>query len=93
MARTPEPSSSTQLPTESLLKLPEVIRRTGVCRAAIYVRMEKGTFPSSIKDGASTRWVESEINAWVHGRIAAARAPERKEPAAIKPKRAARKKL
>lgn len=85
---TPELSSYTQPQPESLLRLPEVIRRTGLCRARIYTRMQAGTFPSSIKVDTSTMWVESEINAWVHEQIAASRAPEKKKPTSVKPKRA-----
>jgi predicted DNA-binding transcriptional regulator AlpA len=40
---------------ESLLKLPEIIRRTGMCRAKIY-RLEG--FPKPIKLGRSSAWIE-----------------------------------
>jgi prophage regulatory protein len=53
-----------KLPTipESLLRLPEVIRRSGLCRAKIY--REVG-FPKPLKLGTSSRWIASEVDAWV----------------------------
>jgi prophage regulatory protein len=55
---------------ESFLRLPEVIRRTGVCRARIY-RLEG--FPEPIKLGASSMWIATEVDAWIAKVIAEAR--------------------
>lgn len=75
-----EPESSQM---ESLLRLPNVIRRTGLCRARVYALIKEGKFPSSIKVGASSMWVGSEIDAWIRATIASARASagEKKNPA------------
>ena len=64
---------------ESLCKLPEVIRRTGLCKTRIYALIKEQRFPSSIKIGASSMWIESEVNAWILETIAAAR-QRRKSP-------------
>ncbi|MGF6932962.1 prophage regulatory protein [Paraburkholderia sp. UCT70] len=60
-------------PKERLVRLPEVMARTGLVRAAIYVRMNEGTFPLSLKIGkSSVAWRESEIDAWIVATIAEA---------------------
>lgn len=52
--------------TERLLKLPEVIKLTGVSKSAILRKENAGEFPKRIKLGArSVAWSETEINAWV----------------------------
>lgn len=49
-----------------LLRLPEVIRRVGLRRSAIYQRMSEGRFPKCRSLGPKCSvWVEAEINAWV----------------------------
>lgn len=55
-----------------LLPLSEVIRRTSKSRTAIYAAMRTSppTFPRPIKDGFSSRWLESEVDAWVTARVA-----------------------
>jgi prophage regulatory protein len=56
---------------ERLLRLHEVIHRTGMCRAKIY-RLEG--FPKPIKVGGKTSaWVESEVDAWIQMTIEAGR--------------------
>jgi prophage regulatory protein len=53
-----------------ILKLPEVMSRTGLSRASIYAFMAKGSFPSSIKLGPrSSGWLESEIQEWIQALI------------------------
>jgi prophage regulatory protein len=56
---------------ESLLRLPDVVRRTGMCRAKIY-RLEG--FPKPIKvAGRTSAWIASEVDAWIAKVIAEAR--------------------
>lgn len=51
---------------ERLLRLPEVMRRVGLKRSAIYLRMSEGRFPKSRSLGPKCAiWVESEIDAWI----------------------------
>jgi len=57
--------------TQTLLKLPEVLKKTRRGRTAIYT---DPTFPKPIK--ISTRnvaWIESEVDAWIAQRIALSR--------------------
>lgn len=54
-----------------LLRLPEVISRTGRSRSAIYRDMLSGQFPKSVPIGPNARgWVESEVDAFIAARIA-----------------------
>jgi prophage regulatory protein len=51
---------------QRLLRLPEVMRRVGLKRSAIYQRMSEGKFPKSRSLGVKCAvWVESEISAWI----------------------------
>lgn len=57
--------------TNTLIKLPEVKRRTTLSTSEIYRRLESGTFPKQIKLGAkAVAWLEHEIDAWIDARIA-----------------------
>ena len=58
----------------ALLRLPEVMKRTGLARSTIYRDVGAGTFPAPVPIGAgSVAWVESEIEGWAQARIRAAR--------------------
>ena len=48
-----------------LIPLPEVMSRVQLSRATIYRFMKTGTFPLPRKLGASSRWVEEEIDVYV----------------------------
>ena len=67
-------------PKTRLIRLPEVLSRTGYGRTSIYRKMEKGEFPKNLKLGApikdptqfdcqATAWVEDEIDQWIESRI------------------------
>lgn len=58
-------------PAERLLNLAEVVRRVSRGKSRIYADIKAGNFPRPIKDGASTRFLESEIDAWIAERRAA----------------------
>lgn len=59
---------------QSLIRLPEVQRRTGYSKAWIYRLMSQGKFPTSVKIGTrAIAFVESEIDEWVNERIAESR--------------------
>jgi prophage regulatory protein len=54
----------------TLLRLPEVKRRTGKCRSDIYRAIGKGTFPAPVKVGErASAWPEHEVAAWIAERI------------------------
>ena len=55
-----------------LLRRKEVENRTGKSRSAIYDDIKKGTFPAPVPiGGKSVAWLESDIEEWIAGRIAA----------------------
>lgn len=60
--------------SESLLRLPEVIRRTGLARSTIYKRAAEGTFPKPVKIGQrGSAFIESEVEQWIEQRIVGSR--------------------
>ena len=63
-----------------LIRLPEVLRRTGYGRTSIYRKMEDGTFPKCLKLGGppadskkfdcrAIAWIEDEVFQWIEARI------------------------
>lgn len=82
-----QPQRSPNLTTETprLIRLPDVIAKTGLCCRTIYNRFKINpsrpadydpTFPPPIKLGVrSVAWVEAEIDRWVLSRIEATRSP------------------
>ena len=61
------PTEQSQL---TLVRLDEVIRRTGLGRSAIYAQIKEGKFPAPIKLGErASGWIEAEITDWISARI------------------------
>ena len=69
-----------QSPHKRLIRLPEVLSRTGYGRTTIYRKMEEGTFPRSVKlggppidpnvfDTRAVAWIEDEVDQWIDSRI------------------------
>lgn len=59
---------------ETLLKIKEVQRRSGLCRSSIYKMMKRGEFPQNIQLSLRcVAWLESEVDGWVQGRISSSR--------------------
>ena len=63
-----------------LIRLPEVLSRTGYGRTSIYRKMEDGSFPRSVKlggppldpsvfDSRAIAWIEEEVDQWIESRI------------------------
>ena len=53
-----------------IIRLPEVINLTGMCKTNIYELIKKSKFPKQINLGArSVGWVESEVQEWIQQRI------------------------
>jgi prophage regulatory protein len=60
--------------SHSLIRLPEVQRRTGYSKAWIYRLLKESRFPKSVKIGSrAIAFVESEIDEWINQRIVESR--------------------
>lgn len=58
----------------SILRLPEVIERTGIPRSSIYSAIKEGEFPKPIQLGARRiGFIESEVEKWLEERIQVSR--------------------
>ena len=77
MEKTKTHSSKTK---PRLIRLPEVLSRTGYGRTSIYRKMDEGTFPKNLKLGGPIKdptqfdcraiaWIEDEVDQWVESRI------------------------
>ena len=52
--------------TKRILRLPEVIARTGLSRSTIYAFIDAGKFPDRVKLGPRmVGWFEDEIDQWI----------------------------
>ena len=69
-----------QSPQKRLIRLPEVLSRTGYGRTTIYRKMEDGSFPKSVKLGGPPKdpnafnsraiaWIEDEVDQWIESTI------------------------
>lgn len=68
------PTNSQPVPPSVLIRLPEVLRRSALSKTSVYDLMKAGDFPASIPlGGKAVAWLESDVEAWIQGRIAAAR--------------------
>lgn len=55
---------------QSLIRLPEVLKRTGFGKAWIYRLISEGRFPAPVKIGVrAVAFVESEVDEWVQSVI------------------------
>ena len=60
--------------THKILRLPEVMARTGLSRSTIYLRISQGTFPKPVNLGTrAVGWIEEEIQEWLQQQIEASR--------------------
>jgi prophage regulatory protein len=60
---------------DRMIRMKEVVKKIGLCRATIYAMISRGEFPRPIRIGErATGWSESELEAWL-ARRAAARKP------------------
>lgn len=69
--------------TPTLIRLPEVKRRTGLGRSTIYRLEAEGDFPLHCNPSPnSAAWVSSEVDQWVIQRITSRDTAARKQVAA-----------
>ena len=60
--------------SHTVLRLPEVIKQTGLSRSTIYLRIAKKEFPSPISlGGRAVGWLQQDIDEWVVEKIEASR--------------------
>lgn len=54
-----------------IIRLPEVMKTTGLARSTIYKKITEKTFPNQIPLGAkSVGWLETDIQNWIQEQIA-----------------------
>jgi len=55
----------------AIIRLPQVVSLTGLCKSSIYSLIVKGEFPKQIKlTSRSSGWLESEVDQWISDRVA-----------------------
>ena len=61
----------------NILKLNDVVTKTGLCRSVIYKKIKADDFPKQIRlVGRSVGFLESEIDDWILSKVAESRADE-----------------
>ncbi len=67
--RKPAPAAQPPLPPppdEALLRQPEVVKRVGIGKTALWQMIARGEFPKPRKiTGRAVGWLASEITAWI----------------------------
>lgn len=73
-------NSPTQRSVE-VLRLPQVIRVTGLCRSTIYQLEAEQRFPRRIKISArAVGWIQGEVQAWLTNRVECSRSKTPVQP-------------
>ena len=52
-----------------LIRLPEVVERTGLARPTIYRAVAREKFPKPVKFGSAALWVSHEVESWIRARM------------------------
>lgn len=53
-----------------ILRLPEVLARTGLRRSTLYQQIADGQFPKPVHLGPrAVGWLEAEVSAWLEARV------------------------
>lgn len=67
------PSQIERTYRERLLRADDVCHLTGLGRSTLYAKVKAGDFPTAVQlHGACVAWRESEVDAWIAARPAAA---------------------
>ncbi|SPW28700.1 Predicted transcriptional regulator [Edwardsiella tarda] len=61
------------LTNDKLVDMKTIVEFTGLTDKWFYKLINEGLFPKPIKMGRSSRWLESEVKAWMQQRIADSR--------------------
>ncbi|WP_271311512.1 helix-turn-helix transcriptional regulator [Yersinia intermedia] len=66
-------NGSTGLLSDKMVDMAFITEFTGLTDKWFYKLIQDGLFPKPIKMGRSSRWLQSEVEAWVQQRIADSR--------------------
>ncbi|HDU8567272.1 TPA: AlpA family transcriptional regulator [Morganella morganii] len=62
-------TTAASLLDDPLVDMKEITKLTGLTDKWFYKLIQKGQFPKPIKLGCSSRWLKSEVEAWLQARI------------------------
>ncbi|HIH4995637.1 AlpA family transcriptional regulator [Morganella morganii] len=62
-------TTAASLLDDPLVDMKEITKLTGLTDKWFYKLIQKGQFPKPIKLGNRSRWLTSEVNAWLQARI------------------------
>nr|WP_322624514.1 AlpA family transcriptional regulator [uncultured Flavobacterium sp.] len=61
-----------------IMRLPQVIKDTGLARSTIYKKVKENSFPKPISLGAkSVGWLEADVQNWIEVRIISSQIADR----------------
>lgn len=66
-------NNNTSLLNDTMVDMAFITRFTGLTDKWFYKLINDGEFPKPIKLGRSSRWMQSEVEAWVQQRISQSR--------------------
>lgn len=73
----------------SVIRMPEVVRRTGLAKSTIFRRVRAGAFPQPVRlTSSSIGFIDSEVTEWIEQQMSARQPRESKRPPRV-PKDAA----
>jgi prophage regulatory protein len=65
------------MPTDIILRLPQVMARVGLSRSSIYLGISRSEFPRQVRLGArAVGWLQADIDEWLRHRVELHRAME-----------------
>ena len=73
---TTQTTPATSLLNDQLVDMKFITRFAGLTDKWFYRLIQDGKFPKPIKLGRSSRWLRSEVEAWMQARIAVSRSPD-----------------
>ena len=63
--------------SHTILRLPSVLKRTGLSRSTVYLMMSRDEFPAPVSLGErAVGWIESEVDQWLEEKISACRSDQ-----------------
>lgn len=62
-------NNTTRLLNDKMVDMKFITEFTGLTDKWFYKLIQDGNFPRPIKLGRSSRWMQSEVESWVHERI------------------------